>query len=77
MSFEFLIEKVGIPVSKLAVTVYKGNDKIPCDTEAVNTWLELGLSSHQIFFIMEMMRIGGGGQQVKLDHVVLILKCFM
>ncbi len=50
MSFGFLTEKVGIPVSKLAVTVYKGNDKISCDIEAVNTWLELGLSSHQIFY---------------------------
>ncbi|WP_273319355.1 alanine--tRNA ligase [Vallitalea guaymasensis] len=49
MSFEFLIEKLNIPVSSLAVTVYKGNDKVPYDTEATQTWLELGLSKEQIF----------------------------
>ncbi|WP_113675602.1 alanine--tRNA ligase [Vallitalea guaymasensis] len=49
MSFEFLTEKLNIPVSSLAVTVYKGNDKVPYDAEATQTWLELGLSKEQIF----------------------------
>lgn len=50
MSFGFLTEQLGIPVSKLAVTVYKGNDKVPYDSEAAQTWLELGLTKEQIFY---------------------------
>ncbi|WMJ77131.1 MULTISPECIES: alanine--tRNA ligase [unclassified Sedimentibacter] len=50
MSYEFLTAQIGIPSSKLAVTVYKGNEIVPYDAEAVETWLELGLSSNQIFY---------------------------
>lgn len=50
MSYEFLTEQIGIPASKLAVTVYEGNEIIPYDAEAVDTWLELGLSNNQIFY---------------------------
>lgn len=50
MSFNFLTEKLHIPVWKLAVTVYKGNDKVPYDAEAEQTWMDLGLSSEQIFY---------------------------
>jgi alanyl-tRNA synthetase len=50
MSFGFLTKELGIPVSKLAVTVYKGNETVPYDSEAVETWLKLGLRSDQIFY---------------------------
>lgn len=50
MSFEFITEKVGIPISKLAVTVHKGNDLVEEDREAVKTWQSLGLREHQIFY---------------------------
>lgn len=50
MSFKFLTEKLGIPVSKLAVTVHQGNDKVAKDQEAANTWRELGLKEVQIFY---------------------------
>ncbi|WP_250860498.1 alanine--tRNA ligase [Oceanirhabdus seepicola] len=53
MSFGFLTEQLNIPVSKLAVTVHKGNDKVPYDAEATETWLELGLSKEQIFYYGE------------------------
>lgn len=50
MSFEFITEKVGISVSKLAVTVHKGNDLVKEDEVAVDTWLSLGLNESQIFY---------------------------
>ncbi len=50
MSFKFITEEVNIPVSKLAVTVHKGNDKVEADHETVNTWLSLGLKEDQIFY---------------------------
>jgi alanyl-tRNA synthetase len=50
MSFEFITERVGIPVSRLAVTVHKGNDLVEEDHEAIKTWLSLGLIEDQIFY---------------------------
>ncbi|QUI25276.1 alanine--tRNA ligase [Vallitalea pronyensis] len=50
MSFEFLTDQLGIPLSKLAVTVHKGNDQVPQDVEAVDTWLALGLKQEQIYY---------------------------
>lgn len=49
MSFGFLTSVVGIPVSRLAVTVFKGNDMIKEDRQAEEVWLSLGLSPEQIF----------------------------
>ncbi len=37
MSFGFLTEQLGIPSSRLAVTVHKGNDKVPYDAEATDS----------------------------------------
>lgn len=50
MSFGFLTEQIGIPVSNLAVTVYKGNEQIPYDKKASDTWLSLGLKKEQIYY---------------------------
>jgi len=50
MSFQFLTEKVGVPKSKLAVTVHEGNDFVSADYEAIDTWKSLGLDDSQIFY---------------------------
>lgn len=50
MSFHFLTDLIGIPVSKLAVTVHKGNQHVPLDQVTTDTWLKLGLKENQIFF---------------------------
>lgn len=47
-SFEFLTKVLNIPVNKLAVTVFKGNDLIPFDEESYNKWLELGIKKERI-----------------------------
>ena len=47
-SFEFLTEVLNIPVSKLGVTVYAGDDKVPFDKEAHDLWLNLGISEGHI-----------------------------
>jgi len=47
-SFEFLTDVLNIPVSKLAVTVFAGNDLIPFDEESYNKWLSLGISENHI-----------------------------
>ena len=47
-SFEFLTEILNIPVEKLAVTVFAGNDKIEFDKESYDTWLSLGIPEKRI-----------------------------
>ena len=52
-SFEFLTEKLEIPVEKLAVTVFKGNDIVPADTESAEIWESLGIKRDKIAFLSE------------------------
>ena len=47
-SFEFLTEVLNIPVNKLAVTVFAGNDLIPFDQESHDLWLSLGIPEERI-----------------------------
>ena len=47
-SFEFLTEVLNIPVERLAVTVFAGNDIIPKDEEAIEIWKSLGISEDRI-----------------------------
>ena len=52
-SFEFLTKKLEIPVEKLAVTVFKGNDIVPADTESAEIWESLGIKKDKIAFLSE------------------------
>ena len=52
-SFEFLTKKLEIPVEKLAVTVFKGNDIVPADTESAEIWESLGIKKYKIAFLSE------------------------
>lgn len=47
-SFEFLTEVLNIPVDNLAVTIFKGNDKIKEDEVSYNKWLSLGIKNTRI-----------------------------
>ena len=47
-SFEFLTEHLNIPVEKLAVTIFAGNDDIPFDEESHQKWLSLGIKEERI-----------------------------
>ena len=47
-SFEFLTKVLNIPVEKLAVTVFAGNDLIPFDKESHDKWLSLGIPENRI-----------------------------
>ena len=52
-SFELLTKHLNIPVERLAVTVFKGNDLVPADDEAANYWLEQGISKDRIAYLGE------------------------
>lgn len=47
-SFEFLTKVLNIPVEKLAVTVFAGNDIIPKDLESIEIWKSLGIKEERI-----------------------------
>ncbi len=52
-SFEFLTDVLKIPVERLAVTVYAGDDKVPYDQEAHDLWKNLGISEGHIASTVE------------------------
>lgn len=47
-SFELLTKHINIPVERLAVTVFAGNDIIPFDEVSYNKWLSLGINEKRI-----------------------------
>ena len=49
MSFDFLTNYLHIPVEKLAVTVFEGDELAPADVEAEEIWKSLGLKKDRIF----------------------------
>lgn len=50
-SYEFLTETLNIPVEKLAVTVFAGNDDIPRDEVSADVWRSLGISEDRIAYL--------------------------
>ena len=52
-SFEFLTKVLNIPVERLAVTIFAGNEIAPMDTYTKNIWLKLGIPEKRIFATKE------------------------
>lgn len=50
-SFEFLTKVLNIPVEKLAVTVFEGNDEVPRDEESAEVWKSLGIKPERISYL--------------------------
>ncbi len=49
--YEFLKDELKIDVSKLNVTVFKGNEKVPKDEESEKIWKSLGIPDDRIFHL--------------------------
>ena len=58
-SYEFITDVLHIPVEKLAVSVFKGNEFIPFDEEAYNTWKSLGIKDERIAKLDDNFWIAG------------------
>ena len=52
-SFEFLTKVLNIPVEKLAVTVFRGNDLVDADNESVEYWVSNGIPKERIAYLGE------------------------
>ena len=52
-SFEFLTKVLKIPIERLAITVFKGNDSIPRDEVSASIWQDLGIPKERIAYLGE------------------------
>ena len=50
-SFEFMTKVLEIPVDKLSVTVFEGDNEVPRDTVAAAKWESLGIPKERIYFM--------------------------
>ena len=50
-SFEFLTKVLNIPLERLAVTVFCGDNDIPRDEVSANTWKKLGIKEEKIAYL--------------------------
>ena len=50
MSFEFLTKELGIPVEKLSVTCFAGDEDCPRDTVTAECWKKAGIPEERIYF---------------------------
>ncbi len=51
MSFEFAIKQLKLPIERIAVTVFEGDDKAPRDEESVKIWKDLGMPEERIVYL--------------------------
>ena len=58
-SFDFLTKALNIPIERLAVTVFAGNESIDRDEESANIWKKLGISSDRIAYLSDNFWIAG------------------
>ena len=50
MSFDFLTKELGIPVEKLSVTCFAGDEDCPKDEVSANAWKRAGIPEERIYF---------------------------
>ena len=52
-SYEFLTNDayLGIPSDKIAVTVFEGDDTLPCDNEAAALWEKAGIKKENLYYM--------------------------
>ena len=59
MSFEFLTKELNIPVEKLSVTCFAGNDTLEKDEESASYWEKAGIPKERIYFLKDNWWIAG------------------
>ncbi len=50
MSYDFIVNELGLDPERLAVSVFAGDEDAPRDTEAADTWISLGIKEENIFY---------------------------
>lgn len=63
MSFEFLTRELSIPIERLAVTVFAGDEDAPRDEESARVWKSLGIPEEKIFYFGKKQNWWPSGEQ--------------
>lgn len=50
LSYKFLTEELNIPIERLSVTCFEGDECIPKDIESASIWEDLGIPKSRIYF---------------------------
>ena len=59
MSFDFLTQELHIPVEKLSVTCFAGNEVLGKDEESAKYWEQAGIPKERIYFLKDNWWIAG------------------
>ena len=59
MSFDFLTQELEIPVEKLSVTCFAGNEVLRKDEESASYWEQAGIPRERIYFLKDNWWIAG------------------
>ena len=59
MSYEFLTKELQIPVEKLSVTCFAGNQEVPRDLISFECWKKAGIPEEKIYFFEDNWWIAG------------------
>ena len=59
MSFDFLTKELNIPIEKLSVTCFGGNETIGKDEESAELWEKAGIPRDRIYFLKDNWWIAG------------------
>ena len=74
LSFKFLTEELKIPIEKLAISVFAGDEDAPKDEESANKWKSLGILGKRIAYLGKEANWWPTNSS-SFDHVARILKC--
>ena len=74
-SFDLLTKHFNIPLERLAVTVFKGNDFVDKDCDSANYWMEMGIDKDRIAYLdsdsnwwPNMTNIGPAGPDTEIFY---------
>src|SRR3989344_3276809 len=48
MAYEFLFQRLKLPLEEAVFTVFEGDKNVPCDEEAISIWKKLGIPADKI-----------------------------
>ena len=51
MSLDFLFKELNLSADKIAVSIFQGEDNVPCDKESAKIWQELGIAKNRIVYL--------------------------
>ncbi|MBI2669660.1 MAG: alanine--tRNA ligase [Candidatus Yanofskybacteria bacterium] len=48
--YDFIIKELGVPIDRIKISVFKGDEQVPADLESLEIWRSLGITDEKIIF---------------------------